>query len=123
MPKRVLDVGNCGPDHAALVSLLQRYFDVTIVQAHGMDDALTCLREEAFDLVTVNRVMDKSGASGLEIIAVITKDERLNSVPVMMITNFPEHQESAVRSGAVHGFGKKSLDAVETVERLRNFLA
>ncbi len=111
MSRRVLDVGSCGPDHDALSQLLQQHFDVTVVQAHGLQDALRLMRAAAFDLVTVNRVMDRDGSYGLEIIKAMKADPDLAGLPVMMITNFDQHQQQAQQAGAVPGFGKSSLFA------------
>ena len=40
MSKRVLDVGNCVPDHAAIRSLLERTFRAEVAQTHGPEDTL-----------------------------------------------------------------------------------
>ncbi len=123
MTKRLLDVGSCGPDHASLRQLVQDHFDVVVDQADGMDDALELLGQQSYDLVTVNRVMDRDGSEGLEIIRAIKSHARFGDTPVMMITNFADHQHLAVTAGAVDGFGKSQLVTPSTVERLRPFLA
>ena len=123
MTKRILDIGSCGPDHASLSRLVGSHFDAELQQAHGLDDALEALRGGHFDLVTVNRLMDRDGSEGLEIIKTLRADARLNDVPLMMITNYPEHQQLAVEAGAVKGFGKNSLFSPETLEVLRPFLS
>ncbi len=55
MSKRVLDVGNCGPDHYSIRELIAGNFDAEVVQTHGRDDTLSRLRESSFDLVLINR--------------------------------------------------------------------
>ena len=40
----------------------------------------------------------------------------------MLLSNFPEAQEAAVKAGAEPGFGKAEFDRPETVERLARFL-
>jgi len=123
MPKRVLDVGNCGVDHSAIRGMLEKTFAAEVVQAHGPDDALALLRGQPFDLVLVNRKLDQDYSDGLEIIQQIKADAKLAQVPCMLVTNHPEQQELAVAAGAVIGFGKKSLYADVTRERLATFLA
>lgn len=120
--KRVLDVGNCGPDHVALIEVLEANFDVEVVQAHGMVDALTQLRSSSFDLVTVNRLMDRDGSPGLDIIRKMKSAPALMATPVLMVTNFAQHQETAQRAGAVPGFGKDALRDPKTIEELRHYL-
>ncbi len=122
MIKKVLDVGNCGPDHAAISDLLTT-FNVQLTRAHGLDDAMACLRAESFDLVMINRLMDRDGSSGMEIISTIKSDEALARIPVMLISNFPEYQELAVAAGAETGFGKRQLGDAATLELLKKYLS
>jgi CheY-like chemotaxis protein len=118
----VLDVGNCSMDHGSIRGLLERAFDAEVVQTHGPDDTLELLRRETFDLVLVNRKLDADYSDGLEIIKSIKSDEQLQSVPCMLITNYPEHQDAALAAGAHRGFGKKELAHPETHARLKAVL-
>jgi len=122
MGKRILDVGNCDPDHLKIKGLLQRHFEAEVVREHNHDGALAELRRHPFDLVLINRLMDADGTSGLEIVKTITQDPQLKRIPVMLLTNFPEHQQAAMAVGAVQGFGKAALSEPATVELLRAHL-
>ena len=122
MTMRVLDVGNCVPDHAAICNLIEGNFDAKVVQAHGPEDALAVLRSGDIDLVLVNRRLDRDHGDGLDIIKQIKQDLDLSATPCMLITNFPEHQELAVQAGAELGFGKLEIDKPEIRERLAQFL-
>lgn len=122
MPKRVLDVGNCVPDHSAIRRLVEKNFDAQVLQAHHADDALQTLRAGEVHLVLVNRKLDIDYTDGLEIIKLIKADPQLQQVPVMMVTNLPDHQEIAVQAGAEPGFGKNHLGHQETVDKLRKYL-
>jgi CheY-like chemotaxis protein len=44
------------------------------------------------------------------------------SVPVMLVTNYPEHQDAAVAAGALRGFGKLEFERPETRERIAEVL-
>ena len=123
MAKRVLDVGNCAPDHAAIRRLVEGNFDAQVVQAHGPDDALKHLRSGSFDLVIVNRKLDRDYSDGMDIIKQIKRDPQLAAVPVMLLTNYEEHQQAAVEVGAEVGFGKLEYGRPETKEKLSRFLA
>ena len=120
--KRVLDVGNCAPDHAAIRSMIQGSFSAEVVQAHGLDDTLAALREGRFDLVLVNRKLDRDYSDGLQVIQAIKSASDVPPAPVMMITNYDDHQQKAVDIGAEPGFGKLQLGDETTVERLGRFL-
>lgn len=122
MPKRVLDVGNCGPDFATIEGFLSDRFQCEVAQAHGADDALEQLRRGEFDLVLVNRKLDQDYSDGIEVIKQIKADDALKGVPVMLVTNFPEHQDAAMEIGAERGFGKLELEKPETAERLEKVL-
>src|SRR5437773_222455 len=122
MSKRVLDVGNCVPDHAAIRGMLEKSFRADVVQADGLDDALAALRKQPFNLVLVNRKLDQDYSDGLEVIKQIKANAKLASVPCMLITNHPDQQQIAVAAGAEYGFGKKELQTEQTHSRLEKFL-
>ena len=122
MAKRVLDVGNCVPDHAAIRSLLERTFGAEVVQAHSAEETLSLLQSSSFDLVLINRKLDQDYSDGLDIIKTIKADTALAKTPVMLITNYEDHQADAVAAGAEPGFGKLSLQTPQTKERLARFL-
>src|SRR5262245_23913229 len=122
MVKRVLDVGNCGVDHTAIRAMLEKSFGAQVFQAHGPDDALQTLQEQSVDLVLVNRKLDQDYSDGFDVIRQIKADQQLAAVPCMLVTNYADHQEQAVKSGAEYGFGKKELYAPQTHERLARFL-
>ena len=123
MIKRILDVGNCGPDHASISQLICANFDAVVHQTHGLDDTLTALQETKYDLVLVNRKLDRDDSDGIDIIRQIIAMPDSAELPVMLVTNFEDHQSRAIESGAVRGFGKLTLASNETVENLRQYLA
>lgn len=122
MPKRVLDVGQCNPDHSSISRMLNEHFDVEIVRAHVESDALAAMNGSHFDLVLINRKLDQDYSDGLNIVRSIRSDENLSKTPVMLVSNYPEAHEAAVRAGALHGFGKAELGSPEVIERLRTVL-
>ncbi len=122
MGKRVLDVGNCTADHCAIKAMIENFFEAEVVRAHGIDDALSVLHTASFDLVLVNRKLDRDYHDGLDLIQRIKADATLNRLPVMMITNFAEHQETAVAAGAEPGFGKQALGSADTIDKLKSVL-
>ena len=122
MTKRVLDVGNCGPDFASIQGFLTSQFDCEVVPAHGPEDALAELRKGDYALVFVNRKLDRDYSDGIEVIKRIKADAALSRVPVMLVTNYAEHQDAAVAIGAERGFGKLELGSAETQSRLQPFL-
>jgi CheY-like chemotaxis protein len=122
MPKRVLDVGQCGPDHSSIRSYLTRNFDCEVVQVDDAAGALAELKSGHFDLVLVNRKLDCDYSDGIEVIRALKADPDAAGVPVMLVTNYPEHQEAAIEAGAVLGFGKLEFGAPETRKRIASVL-
>lgn len=123
MSKRVLDVGNCGPDHSSIRRFFATHFaSIEVDQTHGPNDTIEALRKNQYDLVLINRKLDQDYSDGLEIIKQIKADGDLADVAIMMITNYEEHQQLAVDAGALLGFGKLELESTETIERVRSAL-
>lgn len=101
--KRILDVGNCDPDHSFIRSALEP-LGAEIVRVHGAQEALDALKSQSFDLVTVNRLFDRDGGSGIELIRAI--NQQTDSPATMLISNYDESQQQAIAAGALQGFGK-----------------
>ena len=121
MPQRVLDIGNCGPDHGAITQLVTAQFDAVVDGADRAGDALKLLADKDYALVMVNRLLDIDGSPGMDVIKSVK--EQYPDLPVMLITNFEEHQQAAVAEGCVPGFGKRELSSNSTVELLGQYLA
>ena len=115
MPKKVLDVGQCPPDHQAIRHLLES-LGASVDQVALPRDAVDRLRRESFDLVLVNRKIDQDYTDGAELITML-KDAEID-VPVMLVSNFPEAQQQAVTMGALPGFGKSELGRASTRDRI-----
>lgn len=122
MTKVVLDVGNCDPDHAALASMLKRNYGAEVLRADQLQDTLEWLKKRSVDLILINRKLDIDYSDGIEILRVLKRTPEVDAIPVMLITNYPEHQQQAVAEGAVLGFGKLELSTPETRQKLVPFL-
>jgi CheY-like chemotaxis protein len=119
--KRILSIGQCMADHTAIDWTLRQHLDVEVVPADTAAEALDRLRQETFHLVLVNRILDRDGSSGLEVIRRL-KEEGPGQVTVMLVSNYPEPQRHAVELGAVPGFGKGALGEPPTIARLKTIL-
>jgi CheY-like chemotaxis protein len=120
--KIVLDVGNCGPDHSAISAMLRRHFDVEILRADQLSDTLATLQRQEVDLILINRKLDIDYSDGIEILQAVKRSDAYRDIPVMLITNYAEHQQQAIAAGAILGFGKLELNAPETLKRLEAVL-
>jgi len=120
MTKKVLDVGNCSPDHGAVTRLIRGSFDAEVQQAHGAAEALQSL--DGVDLILINRIFDADGGDGMSLIRQLKQDDDTKDIPVMLISNYQNYQQEAESLGAAPGFGKAELHEEATVERLQRWL-
>ena len=119
--KRILDVGQCGVDGPRIGRFLVREFNCVVDRAHSKEQALALTAVNAYDLVLVNRLLDRDRTRGIDVIAALRAAHP--ALRVMLVSNYPEAQEEAERLGALRGFGKSALESDETEELLRSILS
>ncbi len=115
--KTVLDVGQCGYDGPRMTKMLRAQVGVHVDSADTLAEAGEKITAKRYDLVLVNRELAFEGTEGLDLIRAMR--ESGNGTPVMLVSDKPDAQTEAERLGAVHGFGKSSLDDPATVELIR----
>ena len=118
---RVLNVGQCVPDHMSISSYLRRQFGAETVKVDSEADALDLIGKGDVDLVLVNRLYDADGSPGLETVKAITSGDGVP--PVMLVSNYEEAQADAVKAGALPGFGKSDLGTSAATDKLKPVLA
>jgi CheY-like chemotaxis protein len=123
VPKKVLSLGQCAADSYAITHFLERNFEAEVIAVDTFPEALTQLRADRFDLVMVNRILDRNGESGLAFISQLKEDEALADIPIMLVSNYADAQQQAVARGAIPGFGKAALGDAKTIGTLRGLLA
>ena len=119
--KMVLDVGQCAVDHRSMRKVVES-LDAKVRRVHLPKEAIEILEKEPVDLVLVNRIIDRDGSEGIDLIREIRSRQTTRAVPVMLISDFSEAQKAAVDAGAVLGFGKKDLKEGKTRELLAQYL-
>lgn len=119
---RVLDVGQCSPDHDAIHQLITAHFDANVDRVMFVEEALEAMHRTRYDLVLVNRVIFDDGSDGMELIQRTRADEALADVPIMMVSNYADAQADALDAGAEPGFGKAHLSDPATLEKLGRHL-
>ncbi len=121
---RILSVGQCGFDHSSISRFLQQSCDAQVDAADSKGEALDALRAEPalYDLVLVNRVFDRGGDSGFDLIKEVREDSTLAEVPVMLVSNFADAQRQATELGALPGFGKSDVGDDGTAQRIKDAL-
>lgn len=120
--KRILDIGQCGFDHSNISSFLTSHFDVEVDRAHQWADAEGKLQEESYDLILINRLLDRDHSEGLLILKQLKATDDYSDIPVMLVSNYEDAQQTAMAAGAVAGFGKSSLNSIATKTKVANAL-
>ena len=121
--KKVMSVGQCPPDHAAIKYFIEDNFDAKIIKIDSTEEALEELTKQKIDLVLVNRKLDIDYTDGSILIQKMNQAGLLADTPIMLISNFPEYQQEAITLGAKMGFGKNDLGSSQTRDYLAGFLA
>ena len=122
MTKQVLNVGQCGPDHAAISRTLKSHFDVDVQMVETHDEAMLKLQNNTYDLVLLNRIFDATGTQGMHTLKALKSEQSMTRVPVMLVSNYEDAQQAAVEAGALPGFGKSQLADPLTADRLQEVL-
>ena len=117
MPKRILDVGQCGFRRSRLKRLLQTSLNVEVDVADTADEAVSMIQSDKYDLVLINRVFNEDGGSGLDLIGQLEQSD--DAPPLMLVSDREDAQKQAVAIGALPGFGKAQLNEPQTIEVIR----
>ena len=114
---RIALVGHCRPDVFALTAAIRGFIPKAEVVSVNANDQLT----NDFDLYLVNRILDGifPTESGIELISTLPE----GAPPAILITNLPEHAQTALQVGAVPGFGKANMRSPEAQSALLNALS
>lgn len=120
MDVRILNVGQCGFDHAAIHDFLQRVVPATVDFAGTAEETEKRLQGNRYDLVLINRILDRDGSSGIDLIRQLRKTP--NCPPLMLVSNLADAQAMAVAAGALPGFGKSAIHLPQTAEHIREVL-
>ncbi len=119
--KNVLIVGHCDLDNPQITSLIEKNFSAKVTRVKLLKKTIGYLEKQEYDLVIINRVGAFDQEGGLELIKEIKEDGRFNT-PLMMVTNYKDQMDDAIKCGAVPGYGKDKLYDEETVELLGEYL-
>ena len=119
--KNVLIVGHCDLDHPQITSLINKNFTANVTRLKQLKETIGYLEKYNYDLVIINRIGAFDQESGLELIKEIKQKGRFN-VPLMMVTNYKDQMDIAIKIGAVPGYGKDKLYDIETIELLSKYL-
>lgn len=122
MAYSILSIGQCLADEGSLSRAIQSYFTVEMTSVATAQEGLQQLEESKFDLILVNRLFDRDGGSGIQLIRELKQNDQTAEIPVMLISNFEQAQQEAMALGAVPGFGKSQLGEEVVKQRMASVL-
>jgi len=114
---RVLEVGNCGFDHGRLSEWLGSRWDIVLIRASGMSQALRQLASDRFDLILANRVLEGDGRLGLDLLSEL-QASGTDFPPLVLLTDYADKQAEALAAGAAASFGKRQIGTESAVAAL-----
>lgn len=115
-PPKILSVGQSAADDSEIARLLVRRFAATVETAASAEEAFEAAESGSYDLILINRILDRTMESGLELMAKIVA---LPHKPkVMLISEKLRAHLAADDLEAEPGFGKKKLYDKSTLEAL-----
>lgn len=124
--KKIILVGHCGFDAFSLKQAAEHWSkelaeQVPVVTAE--DDATLQQHISGESLLLVNRVLGGhfQDSEGVALIEKLNAGE--TKAPAMLVSNYDDAQEQAVRAGAMPGFGKAKLRDPATTQRMKDLLA
>jgi CheY-like chemotaxis protein len=107
--RRILSIGQCAADHYRITQTFKDHFAAEVVGVDNGTEAAQILAQQEIDLILVNRILDASGSSGMEVIKGLKQSSEKSAIPTMLVSNYDDAQEEAVKLGAIKGFGKAAL--------------
>jgi len=86
-------------------------------------DTLAALRAGKFDLVVVNRKLDRDYTDGLDIIKHVKADPALASIPVIAVTSYAlSGDEAKTRAAGCDGYIAKPYSPRQMLAKVREIL-
>ena len=120
--KRVGLVGHCSPDSSHLTMAINSAVPGAKVIRVTDDAGTDKLLADGVDLLLVNRAMEHGYSEAIGTDYIRKLKAKAPDVPMMLISNFADAQEAAVKEGAIPGFGKNAVMSDETKKKLQDAL-
>ncbi len=117
MPKKILVI----EDEEIMVNLLQRKLEqegYEISVARNGEEGISLIKEILPDLILLDIIMPKK--SGFEVLEAVEKDEKLNKIPVIIISNSgqPVELDRAKDLGVKDWLVKTNFDPHEVIDKV-----
>jgi two-component system, chemotaxis family, chemotaxis protein CheY len=122
MSKRVVLVGHCGADSAYLRHAITNVAKEIAVVGADDEESLSRLLNDGVDLLLINRILDYGFATDKGVDLIRQLRDQYPDLKMMLVSNYPDAQQAAMRAGALPGFGKRQIGKSQVAEVLRHAL-
>jgi hypothetical protein len=119
---RVGLVGHCTPDSSHLTMAVNAAVPGAKVIRVTDDAGTDKLLADGVDLLLVNRAMEHGYSEAIGIDYLRKLKSKHPAVKMMLISNYPDAQEAAIKEGALPGFGKNAIMSADTKKKLQDAL-
>ena len=117
---RVGLVGHCTPDSSHLTMAISGAIPGAKVIRVTDDAGTDKLLADGVDLLLVNRAMEHGYSEAVGTDYIRKLKAKNPAVKMMLISNYADAQDAAVKEGALPGFGKNAIMAAETKKKLQD---
>lgn len=121
MSTRVVLVGHCGVDGPRLKEAIESGASPCEVLRINTPEELESVCREGADLLLVNREPVGFDEQGMDLLRDLCK--RYPGQKVMLVSDYEDAQQEAVKAGALPGFGKADLGSPRLVETVKGALS
>ncbi len=121
MAKRVVLVGHCGIDGPRLQEeISSKAPDFEVTRINDLEELQSVVKEGA-DLLLVNREPVGFEEEGVDIIRDV--HQKYPDQKMMLVSDFPEAQDEAVKAGALPGFGKADIGSAKLLDTVKGAMS
>ena len=123
MSKKIALVGHCGPDSSFMRMAVSSADKTVRVLMADDDETLVKVLNDGVDLLLINRELPYGFDETLGVETIKKIRAHHPAVKAMLISNYPEAQQEAVKASALPGFGKREIGTPRVTQVLREALA
>lgn len=120
MAKKILLIED-DPDIQKMYSNKLNFEGYHVIQAIDGKDGLLKAKTENPDMVLLD-IMLPRGMNGFDVLEEIRKDQALQNVPVIVLTNLDSEQKVAEKVGATAYLVKANTDLTELIKLIKQYL-
>lgn len=97
--------------------LTKNGYNVTLVE--DASAALSLLKSDGIELILLD-IMLPGTMNGFDLLAYVKRDEKLKSIPVIIMSNLDSEKQTGLDLGAIDYFVKANMDIPTLIEKIKS---